>query len=156
MTRAPGEQSRKTASATADNIERSREGFRLFEAGEIDALIELYSRDAVVHHPEGWPESGPSVGRSSIRRQFVALHEGWDEHRVEILEIDGRGDWVVARVKWEVRGGKSGADVTLVYSAATRFEGGEIAEVRYCLDHEDALRAAGWAGAQPPANPSSG
>jgi ketosteroid isomerase-like protein len=126
------------------NVEISREGFRLFEIADMDALVALYGKRAEIWHPEGWPEPGPTSGRRAIRRQFEALREGWSEHHVIVEEIEGRGDWVVARVTWQARGGVSGADVEVPYSAATRFEDGMIVEVHYCWDHGDALVAAGW------------
>jgi ketosteroid isomerase-like protein len=133
------------ADAVARNVEASREGFRLFETADLDGLVLLYSERAELWHPEGWPEPGPTTGRGAIKRQFATLREGWDEHKVVVEEIEGRDDWVVARVRWQARGGESGAEVELGYSAATRFrDDGLIVEVRYCWDHADALAAAGW------------
>jgi ketosteroid isomerase-like protein len=126
------------------NVERSREGFRLFEAADMDGLIALYGKDAEIRHPEGWPEPGPTVGRRAIKRQFETVRESWTDGRLIIDEIEGRGDWVVARVRWEARGGESGAGVEVGWSAATRFDGELIAEVHYFWSHEDALAAAGW------------
>jgi ketosteroid isomerase-like protein len=130
--------------AAQRRVEISLEGFRRFERGDIDGLVALYDRQAELWHPEGWPEPGPTVGRPAVKRQFEALREGWTEHRVIVEQIDGRGDWVVARVRWQARGGESGVDVEVCYSAASRFEGDLIVEVHYCWDHEDAVSAAGW------------
>jgi ketosteroid isomerase-like protein len=142
--------------AAAANVERSREGFRLFEVADLDGLVALYGKHAELFHPDGWPEPGPTVGRGAIKRQFQTLREGWTEHRVIVEQIEGRGDWVVARVRWQARGGGSGADVEVQYSAASRFADGLIVEVRYCWSHEDALAAAGWSGgAQESGNPQS-
>jgi ketosteroid isomerase-like protein len=126
------------------NVAVSREGFRLFEVGDIDALVELYGKQAEIFHPEGWPEPGPTVGRRAVGRQFETLREGWSEHRVVVEQIEGRGDWVVARVRWQARGTESGVDVEVGYSAATRLEDELIVEVHYCWAHEDALAVAGW------------
>jgi ketosteroid isomerase-like protein len=133
-----------TKATVRRNVEMSREGFRLFEIADLDALIALYRKDAEIWHPEGWPEPGPTTGHRAIRRQFEALREGWEEHHVIVEQIEGRDDWVVARVTWQARGGTSGAGVEVPYSAATRFEDGMIVEVHYCWDHGDALAAAGW------------
>ena len=137
----PAEQERATIER---NIELSREGFRRFEAGDIDGVLELYAPDAEVQHLEGWPEPGPSRGHGTIARQFRALGEDWTEQRVVVEHIEGRGEWVVARVRWQGRGGESGAEVQLSYSAATRVKDGLIAEVRFHWEHDDALQAAGW------------
>ena len=139
---------KRSDSTVEHNVEASREGFRLFEVADLDALVALYGKRAEIWHPEGWPEPGPTTGRGAIKRQFQALREGWSEHHVIVEEIEGREDWVVARVRWQARGGESGADVELTYSAASRFEDGLIVEVHYCWVHADALAAAGWSGSQ--------
>jgi ketosteroid isomerase-like protein len=138
-----------TVSVTASqrirrNVELSREGFRRFEAADMDGLIALYGKDAEIWHPEGWPEPGPTVGRGAIKRQFETVRQEWTDGHLIVDEIEGRGDWVVARVRWQARGGESGAHVEVRWSAATRFDGDLIAEVRYFWSHEDALAAAGW------------
>jgi len=63
---------------------------------------------------------------------------------VVVEEIEGRGEWVVARVLWRGRGSESGVDVEVRYSAATRFDDERIAEVHYCWQHDEALQVAGW------------
>jgi ketosteroid isomerase-like protein len=148
---------KQSGAAVRRNVELSREGFRRFEVADMDGLVALYAKYAEIWHPEGWPEPGPTVGRAGIRRQFEALREGWSEHRVIVEEIEGRDDWVVARVSWQARGGVSGADVEVSYSAATRFKDGLIAEVHYCWSYEDARAAAGWSGGpEPRGKPQSG
>lgn len=126
------------------NAKLSYKGWKLFEAGDIDGLVELYAEDAKLVHLEGWPEPGPTVGRAGIRRQFERLREGWSEYEVTFEQTEGRGDWVVSRVKILGRGSESGVDVEVELSAATRFEGDLIAEVHYHRDHADALATAGW------------
>jgi ketosteroid isomerase-like protein len=149
-------QRREREVSTASKIEVSREGFRRFEAGDIDGLVALYAADAEVWHPEGWPESGPTVGENALKREFSRLREGWSQHQLIVEEIEGRGDWVVARVTWRARGSDSGAEVEMHYSAATRLEGEVIVEVHYCWSYEDALAAAGWLSGRgdPPAGDS--
>ena len=104
---------KRSDSTVGHNVEVSREGFRLFEVADLDALVALYGKRAEIWHPEGWPEPGPTTGRGAIRRQFQTLREGWSEHQVIVEQIEGRDDWVVARVRWQARGGESGADVEL-------------------------------------------
>jgi ketosteroid isomerase-like protein len=128
----------------ARRVEVSREGFRRFEVGDIDGLVALYAADAEVWHPEGWPEPGPTIGETALKNEFSRLRTGWSDPRLIIEEIEGRDDWVVARVRWCARGSDSGAEVEMRYSAATRFEGELIVEVHYTWEHGDALEAAGW------------
>jgi ketosteroid isomerase-like protein len=137
-------QRRRHEASVRKNVKASYSGFKLWEAGDIDGLIRLYGPQAKLWHLEGWPEPGPTVGRAAIRRQFNTLREGWTDISIDVEEIEGRDDWVVARVRWSARGEESGVTGEVRYSAATRFVGGLIVEVHYCWAHEDALRAAGW------------
>jgi ketosteroid isomerase-like protein len=135
---------RRQEASGRKHMKLSLKGWKLFEVGDIDGLMELYADDAELMHPEGWPEPGPTVGRPAIERQFRRLREGWSDYVVTFEEHEGRGDWVVARVRLLGRGSESGADVEVELSAATRFEGDLIVAVHYCWDHADALEAAGW------------
>jgi ketosteroid isomerase-like protein len=63
-----------------ENVEIVRRAFGVWNAGNMDALRELFDPDIVWRAPEGWPEPGPYVGRESVMRQnrrdmdaFVAL-----------------------------------------------------------------------------------
>jgi ketosteroid isomerase-like protein len=125
-----------------ENVEASLRGFRLFETGQINEIGDLYSEDAEIWHPEGWPEPGPSVGRDEVISQFRTLREGWAENEVEIREIEDLGDWVVAQVTWKGRTEKTDAVFEMPYCAATRFgEDGLIAEVHYTWQYDEALAA---------------
>jgi ketosteroid isomerase-like protein len=53
-----------------ENVEVVRAGFEAWNAGDMDALRELYDADAIMRPPEGWPEPGPFVGREAVMRQF--------------------------------------------------------------------------------------
>ena len=53
-----------------ENVEIVRAAFEAWNAGDMDALRELYDPDVIVRTPEGWPEPGPFVGREAVMRQF--------------------------------------------------------------------------------------
>ena len=63
-----GWQKRRTGSAdtawamSQENVEIVRRGFEAWNAGDMDALRELYDPGIIWRRPEGWPEPGPYVG----------------------------------------------------------------------------------------------
>jgi hypothetical protein len=48
-----------------ENVEVVQAALAAWNAGEMDALRELYDPGAIVRAPEGWPEPGPFVGRGT-------------------------------------------------------------------------------------------
>jgi ketosteroid isomerase-like protein len=125
------------------SVEIVRETFQRFEARDIDGLTALYAPDAITFAPEGWPESGPFVGRDAVIGQFARLFEDWADQHVALIDSTEGGDWVVVRFEWRVRGSGSGVETRAEMSAAYRFAGGRIAEVRFHWSHERALEDAG-------------
>jgi ketosteroid isomerase-like protein len=49
-----------------ENVEVVRAVYSAWNAGDMDALRELYDPDVIMRMPEGWPEPGPYVGREAI------------------------------------------------------------------------------------------
>ena len=61
-----------------ENVEIVRAAFDAWNAGDMDALRELYDPDVIGRPPEGWPEPGPWVGREVLMRQWEQQRETWD------------------------------------------------------------------------------
>jgi hypothetical protein len=57
--------------------------------------------------------------------------------------VADQADWVVVALRWEVQGGKSGADATADLAAAYRLKNGQISEAHFRWTAEQALQAAG-------------
>lgn len=125
------------------NLEVTRRSFDLWNAGDVDALRDLYHHDVVMRHPEGWPEPGPSVGRDAVFRQFELLRQDWQTDRLEVFDKRAAGDCVVTRQRWRAQGGHSGATSELTVSSVFRFREGKIAALAFYWDHSEALAAAG-------------
>ena len=67
-----------------ENIEVIRVAFETWNARDIAALGELYDPDVmIVRGLEGWPESGPVVGREAVIGYFEQLRETWDSDTLE-------------------------------------------------------------------------
>lgn len=125
------------------NLEISERVYDLWNAGEMDAMRELYHEDAVMHHPPGWPEPGPSIGRDEVFRQFETLRQDWTGDRLELLERRAIGEYVVSRQRWLAQGSHSGATSEMLLSSVALYRDGKIAAVAFYWDHAEALAAAG-------------
>jgi len=56
-----------------ENVEVLRAFYKARDAGDMDGLRELHDPSVIMHHPSGWPEPGPEVGRDAVMRQFHRL-----------------------------------------------------------------------------------
>jgi ketosteroid isomerase-like protein len=81
-----------------ENVEVVRAAFAALDAGDMDALRELYDPNAIARPPEGWPEPGPFVGQEAIIRQLEQMSATWDTDVVELIsDFIDVGDRVVLR-----------------------------------------------------------
>jgi ketosteroid isomerase-like protein len=126
-----------------ENVDVVRRTGRLFEAGDMDGLGRLYDPEAVLWHPEGWPEPGPSRGRQAVISQFARLREAWSDTRLVEETLATHREWVIVRWRLVTKGGGSGVLTDRPISGAYLVREGSITEVRFCWDHADALQAAG-------------
>jgi hypothetical protein len=108
-----------------------------------EAIERFWHPDAVLFHPQGWPEPGPSIVRDAAAEQFERVREDFDVDRLEILELRDIDGVVVVRVLWIVRGRTSGVDASIEMSGVYWFDdGGLIVRNAFYWDHEAALSAA--------------
>ncbi len=68
-------------------------------AGQLDALMQLYSESAV-----SMPYSRPALeGRPAIEADFRSFFEGFNaKHRTTIVSLEVVGDWAIERGKYEL------------------------------------------------------
>jgi ketosteroid isomerase-like protein len=126
-----------------ENVEIVKEAARRFVARDSAGLRVLYTPDAVMVPPQGWPEPGPFEGRESTMAQYARLQEDWEAISVGVQKSAAEGDWVVIEWQWQSRGVTSGVPVQMTISAAYRIEGEKVAEVQWFWAWPEALEAAG-------------
>src|SRR5215204_4628465 len=81
-----------------DHVEVVRRVYDAWNAGDMTALRDLCDPDVVMHHPEGWPEPGPSVGREAVLRQWEQLRDAWTGDTLEpVTDFIAAADRVVVR-----------------------------------------------------------
>jgi len=125
-----------------ENVEVVQAGFEAWNAGDMEALRELYDPDAIARPLKGWPESGPFVGREAIMRQFAQLRQTWDADDLELTsDFIEAADHVVVRTIWHGVG--HGPESSLEFTHVFTVRRGRIFGVEYFWDHAEALEAVG-------------
>jgi ketosteroid isomerase-like protein len=124
------------------NFETVRRAYEAWNAGNMDALRELFDPDAIMRSLEGWPEPGPFVGREAVMREIEQNREAFDTNRLEpISDFIDVGDRVAARYIWrgEGRGPESNMEFTHVWTVRK----GRLFGVEFFWDHAEALETVG-------------
>jgi ketosteroid isomerase-like protein len=97
-----------------ENVEIVRASYEAWDAGDMDALRELYDPDVVLRTAEGWLEPGPYFGRDAVMRWFEQLRETWDADFFEfVTDFIDVADHVVVRFIWHGAGHGSEAKLEL-------------------------------------------
>jgi ketosteroid isomerase-like protein len=125
-----------------ENVEVVRAVFETWNAGDMDALRELYDPDVIVRAVEGWPEPGPWVGPDAVMRQWQQQRETWDTDALEpISDFLDAADRVVVRFMW--RGAGRGPEANLELTGVFTVRKGRVFGTEFFWDHTDALEAVG-------------
>jgi ketosteroid isomerase-like protein len=125
-----------------ENVEIVRAAIAAWNAGDMDAVRELYHPDAIVRSPDGWPEPGPFVGRDAVMREWEQLRQTFDDDALELLgDFRAAGDRVAVRFVWHGagRGPEAGLEMTQVNTVRR----GQIFAIEYFWNHSEALEALG-------------
>ena len=125
-----------------ENVEIVRNYFKVWNAGDMEGVRELYDSDAVMEAMPDWPEPGPFVGRDAVMEQLSRVRAAFDRDSVEFLSDPvAVGDRVIARVGWHGIG--RGPQSDMGWTTVSTIRDGRILKVQYFWDHADALEAAG-------------
>ena len=116
--------------------------FAAWNAGDMDALRELYHPDVIARPLEGWPEPGPFVGREALMRQFEQLRETWEFDTAEpISDSVDIADYVLVRYIWRTVG--RGPQANIEQTTVSTVRKGRIVYQEFFWNHAEALEAAG-------------
>ena len=125
-----------------ESIEVVRTYLRVWNAGDMEGVRELYAPDTVMEVPTDWPESGPFVGRDAVMRQLNQARAAFDSDSVEFLtDPVAVGDRVVVRTGWHGIG--RGPQSDMEWTVVSTIRDGLLVNVQYIWDHAEALEAVG-------------
>jgi ketosteroid isomerase-like protein len=126
----------------AGNVEIVRAFFEAWNAGNMDGVRALYHQDAILRMPEGWPESGPYVGRETIMQAYADLRGTWDADALQpISDFIDASDRVVVTYFW--RGTGHGPETRLKVTAVYTVRKGKVLYHEFFWDHAEALETLG-------------
>jgi uncharacterized protein len=125
-----------------ENVEVVRGVFEAWNAGDMDAVRELFDPDVMWRVAEGWPEPGPFVGREAVIRFLEQLRDTWDADTVEpIGDFIDAADRVVVRYIW--RGAGHGPEANMEFTGVLTVRRGRVVFVEFFWDHAEALETLG-------------
>jgi hypothetical protein len=126
-----------------ENVEVVRAGLRLYAAHDWEGLARIYDPAVVLHHLEGWPEPGPSVGRDAVIEAWKSNADAWGVGGLIEQDVWTRGEWVVLHYRFATTGSASGIGVDRPMTGVFRIRNRLIVEQRSLWGHVDPLEAVG-------------
>src|SRR5213080_4241515 len=126
-----------------ENVEVVKAAFDAWNAGDMDAVRECYDPGVVIGRElEGWPETGPLVGRDAVMRQWERNREPWgNTATLEPVSIIDAGDRVVARQI--AHGVGRGPAFHAEFTTVSTFRNGRVFLIDFFWDDAEALKAVG-------------
>ena len=135
---------------SADHIAIVRRGYEAYNRGDIDAaLVELDPEIVWQTYIVPGPGGGIYRGHDGVRELWSEAKKIFGGFRNEPEEIFDAGDQVVAFVRVEGVGARSGVAVQARIAHLYTFRGGKVLRVESFEDRDAALRAAGIPRAEP-------
>jgi len=119
-----------------------RRGLDLLNAGDYEGLLAMVHPDFVGQIPTQLANSGTFRGRDGYRRMLEGWTAAWEGFRAEPEEIVEVGDQVVVAVLQSARGTGSGVPVEMRLGYLIGVRDGQLADLRLCESHEEALALA--------------
>ena len=111
-------------------------------AGELEAVVDLYTEDAEIHTGAHWPEVTVYRGRDEIRRTSAEWASMWENLQIELHSIEEYGERMVVTGAWRMRGAASGIDGEMPIFITFTFRAGRIALLEWFADRDTAMAAA--------------
>jgi ketosteroid isomerase-like protein len=115
--------------------------FKVWNAGDMEGVRELYDPDAVMEGVPDWPEPGPFVGRDAVMQQLNRVRAAFDSDSLDLSDLVAVGDRVIVRTGWH--GSGRGPQSDMEWTNVITIRDGRIINVQYVWDHAEALEAAG-------------
>jgi ketosteroid isomerase-like protein len=124
-----------------ENVEVVQAAYDAWNAGDMDALGELYDAEAVTRPLESWPEQATAVGREAVMRVWKQLRETFDADAAETVSVVEVGDRVAVRTIWHGtgHGPETAFEMTMIYTVRNR----RIFYLESFWDHAEALETLG-------------
>jgi ketosteroid isomerase-like protein len=128
-----------------EKVELVKRGIEAWNARDVESSRERLDPDVVMRMAEGFPESGPFVGREAVMRWILDAREPFDQFVLEpTSDFIDVGDRVVVRYRSHGRG--RGPDVSFEFTEVATFWDGKVIYMQFFWDHAEALKSVGLDG----------
>jgi ketosteroid isomerase-like protein len=123
-----------------ENVEVARRGIALANAGDWDAVFELYHPDVEYRDLQHGPDM-PEVlqGHAGLRLVVTLWTEVYDEFGAEVYEYIDADPWVICDTRWYGKG--KGSDVPIDVHVADAYEVKDGKIVRAIMSYSDVATA---------------
>ena len=128
--------------AEADNLDVARALIDLWNAGDVDGVVGLYTEDAAMIAGPEWPDQAEYHGHDGVRANIEQWRSVWESSRIVAERVEAHGDRVVASGAWVTRGRASGIEGEMPFVILLTLRAGKIASLEWFTDHGEAVAAA--------------
>jgi ketosteroid isomerase-like protein len=125
------------------NVEVARRLNRLWNEGDYETILSLYSDDIVMTAAPEWPDPGPWVGKERVAWNQAQWIDAWDSTELIVDSLEASGDKVLVLGRWHSRGRSSGVGGEMAVVFVLTLEDGLVARFDWFQDADAARRAAG-------------
>jgi ketosteroid isomerase-like protein len=114
-----------------------------WSTGDLDRWAEAWDSETVIVGPKGWPEGEVTRGLDAWRRQGQRLRDTWAEARIDVDEIRGVDDRVIARIRYVTLGADTGIPFETPMAVVLFLSEWKITQAYFAWTMAEALEAAG-------------
>jgi len=126
------------------NVQTVKQANAALNAGEFDALADVFAPDCIFQDLQNAPDQQPAVeGAEAIRETLTLWASAFDELRADISEYLELGDTVLCAARWHGEGKASGISIdTHQFDLYTLRDGKVVRAIIGFKSKHDALEAA--------------
>jgi ketosteroid isomerase-like protein len=121
-----------------DPVDVVRGAIGAWNRNDWEELTRLQDPDVTLEAPADWPESGTFQGRDDTNVQFDRLKDPWDEERIEVDDLQSRGEQVLVTVRWVTVGKASGITNEMPMCVLYTVNDGKMTRVRFTRNADEA------------------
>jgi uncharacterized protein len=127
-----------------ENVEILRRAFDAFNRGDIDAAVADFAPECEYFASGALPDSAPFYrGPEGYKRNISWILDEFDDAHVEVHELIGAGDQVMASLIMRGRGKRSGVETSWNLWQVWTVREGKAVRGRGFTERSEALKAAG-------------
>jgi ketosteroid isomerase-like protein len=125
-----------------ENADLLRSGYDAWNRDDCDAWLALLDPEIEIRTSGVFPDlSSVYQGRAGALRFWERFREAWSVFRIEVEEMEERGDTVAAAIRFRATGIDSGVEVDMEFGHAIRVRDGVATEFVTRRTFEEARKA---------------